>query len=210
MKVDIAIIEVGTKKIYFTANNTIAAGGYKDHTNCLLPEVSIITNVQIDHVKTLGDTKEKIMYQKSGIIKKERPVVLGYDMPLDIAIQEAKKKNSSYYVIYPDNLNNFTFDHLNAKVTRKVLSLLLPKYPLLTEEAITEGVKAKLPSRLEEVTPEILHKLALKWSLPKLPYKVFHEFKTNFGTLVHYIYIYIYRRGYSKNYVKDIQIKSLE
>ena len=130
------------------------------------------------------------MYEKTGIIKEGIPVVLGNDMPLRIAMREAKKRNSSHYVVYPDDPHNFTFDHLNAKVTRKVLSLLLHKYPLLTEEAIARGVKARLRSRLEEATPQILQLLALKWGLTKLPYKVFHEFKTNIGSLVCTVYIY--------------------
>lgn len=61
---DIAIIETGL-------------GGRLDSTNVLLPEVSVITNVAKDHEAFLGDTLEKIAFEKAGIIKPNTPVVIG-------------------------------------------------------------------------------------------------------------------------------------
>ena len=63
-KVDVAIIEAGL-------------GGRLDCTNIIQPELSIITNVSFDHVSILGDTLEKIAKEKSGIIKKNIPVLIG-------------------------------------------------------------------------------------------------------------------------------------
>ncbi len=62
-KVDIAIIEVGL-------------GGRLDSTNIIRPEVSLITNIGFDHTDMLGNTLEKIAYEKAGIIKKGVPVVI--------------------------------------------------------------------------------------------------------------------------------------
>ncbi|HSO88426.1 MAG TPA: folylpolyglutamate synthase/dihydrofolate synthase family protein [Draconibacterium sp.] len=62
--VDIAIIEVGL-------------GGRLDSTNIITPEVSVITNISLDHVNLLGDTLAKIASEKAGIIKKDIPVVIG-------------------------------------------------------------------------------------------------------------------------------------
>lgn len=62
--VDVAIIEVGL-------------GGRLDCTNIIQPELSIITNVSFDHVSILGDTLEKIATEKSGIIKKNTPILIG-------------------------------------------------------------------------------------------------------------------------------------
>ncbi len=62
-KVDIAIIEVGL-------------GGRLDSTNIITPEVSLITNIGLDHQALLGDTLEKIAFEKAGIIKKGVPVVI--------------------------------------------------------------------------------------------------------------------------------------
>ncbi len=63
-EVDIAIIEVGL-------------GGRLDSTNIITPELSIITNISYDHINILGDTLQKIAYEKAGIIKKNVPVVIG-------------------------------------------------------------------------------------------------------------------------------------
>ena len=63
-KVDLAIIETGM-------------GGRLDSTNVLKPMVSVITNIGLDHQAFLGDTIEKIAFEKAGIIKKNIPVVIG-------------------------------------------------------------------------------------------------------------------------------------
>ncbi len=62
-KVDIAIIEVGM-------------GGRLDSTNIVLPEVSLITNIGLDHTDILGETLEAIAHEKAGIIKEGIPVVV--------------------------------------------------------------------------------------------------------------------------------------
>lgn len=62
-KVDIAIIETGL-------------GGRLDSTNVILPELSLITNIGMDHMQFLGDTLPQIAGEKAGIIKEGRPVVV--------------------------------------------------------------------------------------------------------------------------------------
>jgi len=61
--VDIAVIEVGM-------------GGRLDSTNIITPLLSVITNVSYDHMQFLGDTLDKIAYEKAGIIKQNIPVVV--------------------------------------------------------------------------------------------------------------------------------------
>jgi len=63
-KVDIAIIETGM-------------GGRLDSTNVICPELSVITNIGLDHTQFLGDSLEKIAGEKAGIIKPNIPVVVG-------------------------------------------------------------------------------------------------------------------------------------
>ena len=50
-------------------------GGRLDATNIVTPLASVITNVQLDHEKWLGDTLEKIAVEKAGIIKAKTPVI---------------------------------------------------------------------------------------------------------------------------------------
>ncbi|MES1198031.1 MAG: Mur ligase family protein, partial [Chitinophagaceae bacterium] len=67
-QVDIAIIEVGL-------------GGRYDSTNIITPELSVITNIGWDHMNILGDSLEKIAFEKAGIIKPGIPVVIGEMIP---------------------------------------------------------------------------------------------------------------------------------
>ncbi len=66
--VNIAVIEVGL-------------GGRFDATNVVMPEVTAITNIAMDHEKYLGNTLQEIAYEKAGIIKERIPVVIGATQP---------------------------------------------------------------------------------------------------------------------------------
>jgi len=63
-KIDVAIVETGL-------------GGRLDSTNIIIPELSVITNIGWDHMNLLGDSLEKIAFEKAGIIKPGIPVVVG-------------------------------------------------------------------------------------------------------------------------------------
>ena len=63
-KVDVAVIEVGL-------------GGRLDSTNIITPEVSVITNIGLDHTQILGESLAEIAAEKAGIIKEGVPVVIG-------------------------------------------------------------------------------------------------------------------------------------
>ena len=63
-EVDYAVIEVGL-------------GGRLDSTNVILPKLSIITNISLDHTQYLGNTLEAIAYEKAGIIKEGVQAVIG-------------------------------------------------------------------------------------------------------------------------------------
>src|SRR4030095_3313471 len=56
-------------------------GGRFDSTNVVTPELSVITNIGLDHVNILGDTLPVIAGEKAGIIKPGIPVVIGESMP---------------------------------------------------------------------------------------------------------------------------------
>ncbi len=82
-EVDIAVVEVGL-------------GGRLDSTNVITPELSVITNIGWDHMNMLGDSLEKIAFEKTGIIKENVPVVIGEVLPETLPVFEkvAKEKSS--------------------------------------------------------------------------------------------------------------------
>lgn len=90
-KVDVALIEAGI-------------GGRHDCTNVITPEVSIITTVSLEHTSILGDTIEKIAYEKAGIIKKGKPVVVGVKQKeaLQVIRQTAHELDAPCYVLGED------------------------------------------------------------------------------------------------------------
>ena len=61
---DIVILEVGM-------------GGRLDATNVVMPELSVITNIGLDHTEALGNTFREIAFEKAGIIKQGCPVLIG-------------------------------------------------------------------------------------------------------------------------------------
>lgn len=80
--VDFTILEVGL-------------GGRYDSTNTVHPLMTIITNIGLDHMNILGNTIEKIAYEKAGIIKEGVPLFVGAKQEEAIAVieSEAKKKH---------------------------------------------------------------------------------------------------------------------
>jgi dihydrofolate synthase/folylpolyglutamate synthase len=85
-EVDVAVIETGL-------------GGRLDSTNIITPELSIITNIGLDHTEFLGDTLDKIAGEKAGIIKPHIPVVVGekHEQTSGIFIAKAKETNSPVF-----------------------------------------------------------------------------------------------------------------
>ena len=90
--IDIAVIECGL-------------GGRLDSTNIILPEVSVITNISLDHTDLLGDTLEKIALEKSGIIKENTPVIIGRKQKETKRIFEQKASKENSKIIYAKNFN---------------------------------------------------------------------------------------------------------
>jgi len=120
--VDIAVIEVGL-------------GGRLDSTNVISPEVSLITNIGLDHQEMLGDTLEAIAVEKAGIIKKKVPVVIGKRQPeTRVVFEKAAKKLNSPIIFaeeaYSNNRNSFelqlkgNYQHQNVSGVLAVVNLL--------------------------------------------------------------------------------------
>jgi dihydrofolate synthase / folylpolyglutamate synthase len=67
-KVKIAVVEVGL-------------GGRLDATNVLTPLVTVITNIDLEHMEVLGKSLEKIAHEKTGVVKEKVPVVTAEQRP---------------------------------------------------------------------------------------------------------------------------------
>lgn len=98
-KVDYAVIEVGL-------------GGLLDSTNVIIPEVSVITNVTMEHAERCGGTLEGIAQHKAGIIKQGVPVVTAAKgLPLEIIRNTAAEKNTDVFVAGEDFYSDFLRVH---------------------------------------------------------------------------------------------------
>ena len=87
--VEVAVIETGL-------------GGRLDATNLILPIVSIVTNIGLEHTALLGDTLRKIAREKAGIIKKSIPVILGEANPAYNEVFETVAAENRSKLIYAE------------------------------------------------------------------------------------------------------------
>jgi dihydrofolate synthase/folylpolyglutamate synthase len=86
-------------------------GGRLDATNVLIPEVTAITHISLEHSEILGDTKEKIAFEKAGIIKHNVPVITANTgSVLDVIRDAAKKRDAPLIAIPPDDVKILSFN----------------------------------------------------------------------------------------------------
>lgn len=148
---DLAVFEVGM-------------GGEFDATNVLLPEVSVITSVGLDHCEWLGHTLEEIARTKAGIIKPRRPVVLGrLPAVAEKAIREIASRQDAPVVSvrarygeategYPITNLAGEYQRWNAATATLAIRSLSPGWRI-SEAGISEGLgNVRWPGRWEQVT----------------------------------------------------------
>ena len=134
--IDIAVIEVGM-------------GGRLDSTNIIFPEVSVITNISIDHTQFLGNTIEGIAKEKAGIIKEGTSVVIG-ERQNDISnlfIDIAKEKKSE--ISFADELIEDEYEcdlkgsyqNKNIKTSIQSIRSLIETGFNISEKNIFDGLK---------------------------------------------------------------------
>lgn len=140
-QVDIAIVETGL-------------GGRLDSTNVLLPEVSVITNIGIDHTQFLGDTLALIAVEKAGIIKVAIPVVIGETQQETGPIFNAKAKEVDTTIhfadqlidkVYPTDLKG-SYQKKNVKTCLQTIRLLNKKGWNVKEQHIIDGLNTVVSS----------------------------------------------------------------
>jgi len=79
--IDVAILEIGL-------------GGKYDPVNLLDPDISILTNVELDHQKWLGNTREEIGEEKSAIFREGKTIIMGATEMPETVLQKAQGLNS--------------------------------------------------------------------------------------------------------------------
>lgn len=129
-KVDVAVIETGL-------------GGRYDATNIIDPMLSIITRISLDHCDLLGGSIEEIAREKAGIIKTNKPVIIGPSTPRNLLREEAEKADSSCITVEGPTL---TFDQENSAIASVALKQLA-----VAEEFIEEAIKVTPPCRNERM-----------------------------------------------------------
>ncbi|MBU2938442.1 bifunctional folylpolyglutamate synthase/dihydrofolate synthase [Lacinutrix sp. C3R15] len=134
-KVDIAIIEVGL-------------GGRLDSTNIITPEVSVITNIGLDHTQFLGNTLQAIAKEKGGIIKKNIPVVIGETQKETKPVFNLLATETSSAIYYADQLIKERFlsdlkgsyQEKNIKTVLQTIKVLQSQHWKLSKNNIEKGL----------------------------------------------------------------------
>lgn len=128
----------------------VGLGGRLDVVNIINPDLAVITNIDIDHVDWLGDTREKIGYEKAGILREGIPLVYGEtDMPQSV-LDKIQQLDCPYYQVGKDY--DFTEQAETWQFSSASISLQLPK-PKLSLINSNNAVAAVLASKLT-ITPE--------------------------------------------------------
>ena len=139
--VDIAILETGL-------------GGRLDATNVIEQNLcAIITQIDLDHTERLGDTKEKIAFEKAGIIKKNCPVItsMGYE-----AIKDKADEMDSMFILATPFVRSDFIEALSLKGNHQVENLALAinainyLFKNINDETIIQALeKVKNPCRYQ-------------------------------------------------------------
>jgi dihydrofolate synthase/folylpolyglutamate synthase len=140
-------------------------GGRLDATNIVRPLLSVITNIQYDHQKWLGETLASIAAEKAGIIKPGVPVVTGTDAAdaLEVIRRTAKERHAPLTIVTAEDAGRPPLDsirlpllgrhqQLNAAVALDAVRALQSKLPV-SDEVVRRGLESvDWPGRLQVVT----------------------------------------------------------
>ncbi len=162
---DFAVMEVGM-------------GGRFDATNVLEPELSIITGVSLDHTTYLGDTPEKIAFEKAGILRKDKFALTGATGGALGVIQErAKEVGSSLLVLDQDihtTLHQVSWEQTDISVQSSYGEVRV-KSPLLGLHQVRNVALAVAVAQLLDIANDAIQKgvTQTKWAgrLEKILYK---------------------------------------
>ncbi len=173
-----ALAEFARRKVEWAVIET-GMGGRLDATNVITPELSLVTNISLEHREYLGDTIDRIAFEKAGIVKRRTPVVTGIRQPSAFSVlsETARQRSAPLYRLGSEFRvrrradGTFTYsgiehvwtglatglrgDHQvqNAALVLAACELLLPKAPQINIGSIREGlIENRWPGRLEVVS----------------------------------------------------------
>lgn len=159
-KLDAVILEVGL-------------GGRLDAVNIIDPDVAIVTSVDLDHQQYLGDTREKIGFEKAGIFRPQRAAICGDPSPPQSLVEHANAIGADLWLFGRDF--NYSGDRqqwsyggravrrhalaypslrganqlLNASAALAALEVLRDRLPLGAQEIRAGLVLVELPARFQ-------------------------------------------------------------
>jgi dihydrofolate synthase/folylpolyglutamate synthase len=123
----------------------VGLGGRLDVVNVIDPDVAVITNIGLDHTDWLGDTIEKIAFEKAGIIRPNIPVVFGGQQDLPHAIQnKADECQAQLYAVNRDYFYQFAEDGQSWLFASAGTTLKLPIGSLALENISTAAAAVLL------------------------------------------------------------------
>ncbi|TNE55576.1 MAG: bifunctional folylpolyglutamate synthase/dihydrofolate synthase [Bacteroidetes bacterium] len=132
---EICVIEVGM-------------GGRLDATNIIRPLLSVITRIGMDHAQVLGDSLEKIAFEKAGIIKREVPVLIGKRQPEteQVYLQVSHERKAPLYYaeeckVSVELWHEGAYQQENERTVRGAVSLLREAGVSCTEQQVLDGIR---------------------------------------------------------------------
>jgi dihydrofolate synthase/folylpolyglutamate synthase len=113
---DIAILEIGL-------------GGRLDAVNAFEPSCAIVTNIDLDHMEFLGDTREKIGFEKAGVFRANKLAICGDENPPQSLVEYAKKIGANLQLIQRDfqvkkTNNGWQYSAENTQLDLPMLGLI--------------------------------------------------------------------------------------
>ena len=144
--VDVAIIETGL-------------GGRLDSTNVVIPELSIITSISLDHCDMLGSNLDEIAGEKAGIIKAGIPVVTGWlpSAAISRISVTASRENAPLHELNmeiaqcPQTNLQGSFQRRNAALASHAVNILNPLLPIENKTCQKGLLQVNLPGRWQVI-----------------------------------------------------------
>jgi dihydrofolate synthase/folylpolyglutamate synthase len=135
-KVDVVILEVGL-------------GGRLDAVNVIDADVAVITSIGLDHQAWLGDTKEKIAFEKAGIFRTNKPAIIGEETPQQSMLEYAEQiganlicRGEDFIFDEPSGLISIQsqqFSAKNAKIPKQNVATTLAAVNALSQSAFSRS-----------------------------------------------------------------------